>query len=400
MARPAYNFLYPASRPLQPAYWPGSCWQLTVGYQAGFKAHGYQADDSETHSISKRRVNPLAIYQNTQNIISAFSGTDAESPFGQIATYIALNNTGSFDGNLIARGHIHDAHSLMYAIHAYFPHDVSLGLFIPWYSLELSHVTWHAQQTVTAAEQQLINNLLGYAHTLGGLDLYDWKRSGCGDMLAQVRWQHDFAQRKPLLKNVLLQARGGISCPTGLKSDENRLIAFPFGNDGSWGIEMAGGLELTFGNHVKGGLDADFLYLIGNTRNRRIKIESAQTDLLLLNKTAVYRSFGLGQEYNIWLDINHIVGGLSLKLDYQYLKRNDDKFFIGAENFDPHVVNDAENLQEWTMHTFFYSLDYNLSVDRPCARFQPYVSLFGTWGFNGKRAIPMSSCGISFSASF
>ena len=96
----------------------------------------------------------------------------------------------------------------------------------------------------------------------------------------------DFPQCRALLNNVRVITRLGLVCPTGKREDEDRLLAFPFGNDGAWGLQFAGGIDLTFGYTLRGGIDVEFIYLFGNTRCRRIKTAPDQTDSSLFTASA------------------------------------------------------------------------------------------------------------------
>ena len=61
---------------------------------------------------------------------------------------------------------------------------------------------------------------------IGGLDISSWSKTGIGDLSLMVEWLRDFPQPKPLLKNVRLNLRGGISIPTGVKKDEDKFNLF------------------------------------------------------------------------------------------------------------------------------------------------------------------------------
>ena len=131
-------------------------------------------------------------------------------------------------------------------------------------------------------EAQLTEGLIKHIRDVSGLKLDGWKRTGIGDLVVQATIMRDFEQRKPFLNNVRVQGRLGIDFPTGKRADEDRLLAIPFGNDGAWGVQFAGGIDLTFCYTLRAGIDAEFLYLFGNTRCRRLRSAEHQTDLLFL----------------------------------------------------------------------------------------------------------------------
>ncbi|MBA3535641.1 MAG: hypothetical protein H0T84_03370, partial [Tatlockia sp.] len=239
------------------------------------------------------------------------------------------------------------------------------------------------------------------ARERGNLSLNGWKRQGIGDLVAQGTWKLDHPQAKPFLRCVSTQLRFGLSMPTGLKQDEDKILAFPFGNDGSWGLQIAGGLDLLFAHRLRGGLDAEFLYLFGNTRDRRIRAGNGQTDLLFFNKNCAFKEYGLGQQYNLYVEAFDLLGGLSVKLNYQYLKRNEDKLYVRNDGIDSvGLVNNAQSLQNWTAHSFIVGLNYNFC--QPCSPWpvEPYVSFWYKHGFNGKNALLANTIGASVTANF
>lgn len=210
----------------------------------------------------------------------------------------------------------------------------------------------------------------------------------------------DFPQQKPLLDNVRVQGRLGINFPTGKRADEDLLLAIPFGNDGAWGIQFAGGIDLTFCYTLRAGVDAEFLYLFGNTRCRRVRTFEHQTDLLLLNKAEVFREYGLTQQFNIYLESCNFWRGFSAKLNYQLLKRNDDRVDIASDRINSVPAQNAESLRDWTAHSLIFMGRYELWKDYPDARVLPSILGWFKWGFNGKRAILANTIGLQLSVAF
>src|SRR5690606_2717844 len=100
-----------------------------------------------------------------------------------------------------------------------------------YYTMELYNVHWRSTNANTTLESRLETSLIETVQEVAGLDVCGWKRSGIGDLLAQARWMADFPQAKPVVTNVRAQARLGLSFPTGKKQDEDKILAFPFGND-------------------------------------------------------------------------------------------------------------------------------------------------------------------------
>jgi len=393
------NIFRPTDKFLIPTKWPCTLFQATLAYENAFKIRGYQADDDELKTFAQRKVNVMQIYQCKQDAIAMLKNFSPNCSQGQLAELFSLNDDDGTQGIFTPCGDFKIPVNLMFGLRAHFTPTFSFGLFLPYYVMELSHVRW-TPDIISGFVPMTTEQLFSLAKTQGGLDLGGWRRQGIGDLYAQLTWAADFPQMRPLLRNVRPQVRFGVLCPTGKKQDEDKLLAFSFGTDGAWGAQIAGSLDLTFGNYIRGGLDAEFIYLFGNTRERRIKTDLAQTDLLFLTKLPAYKEFGLYQQYNIFLESYAFISNFTVKINYQHLKHNDDRLFVCSDRIDPLVINSAESLQEWTTNSFIFSLNYDPCAPNSTSWFKPYISAWYKLGLNGKRALVADTAGIALSLSW
>lgn len=401
---PPINLFRPSDRPLMPEYWPCTSTQWTAGFETSVKTKGFRDTFDECQLTDCRTdinscVNVLQIYQNNQNVLAAFKGFDSSSQIGKLSQLFNINDENGTQGIFVPTGNFKVPINLMFAARYCFNWGFILGFYLPFYSMELNNVRWRKQDCESSVEDQLEKDLIKLVCDISNLNISGWKRKGLGDFLTEMTWLGNFPQNKPLLSNVRVQTRFGVYAPTGKKQDEDKILAIPFGNDGSWGLQFGGGLDLTFGCLVRGGLDAEFLYLFGNTRCRRVKVDCNQTDLLFLTKLPAFREFGLGQQYNIYLETGW--GGISLKANYQYLKRNEDRISVFSDKVDPFIVNSAESLQDWTAHSAIFSVIYDAGRDFPDSHWgRPYISGWFKLGFNGKRAILLNTVGAIVTLNF
>jgi hypothetical protein len=393
------NIFKPTDKFLLPTRWPGTLFQATVAYENAFRIRGFQADDDDLRTFTERQSNILQIYQCKQNGIAMLKGFAPNCPTGQIAQSFATTDDDGTQGLFIPTGHFKIPVNLMFGLRTHITPTFTFGLFLPYYVMELSRVKWTPDNT-DIVNQMSVDQFLTLARTQGCLDLGGWRRQGIGDLRAQFSWMADFPQMRPLLRNVRPQIRLGVLFPTGKKQDEDKMLAFSFGTDGAWGAQIGGGLDLTFGNYFRGGLDAEFIYLFGNTRERRIKTDLAQTDLLFLTKLPAFKEFGLYQQFNLYIESYAFVPGFTFKIDYQHLKHNDDRLFVCSDRIDTLVVNSAESLQEWTTNSFIFALNYDPCGPYYTSWFKPYISLWYKLGLNGKRAFVADTAGIALSLSW
>jgi hypothetical protein len=399
------NIFRPFDINLMPEPWPGKCLQLTGFYEAGFNFHGFAPDENEESITFTRKMNPLQMFQDTQNSLAMFKGLDPESDLAQFAQQFNADDDDGVRGHLLPRARLRVPTNLIFSARYYLPCNINVSIHVPFIAMELCDVHFKDLTLDVRAEdrrvkQLLTDDLVDNLKRLAHLDITSWRRSGLGDILIMGQWLQDFPQLKPVLRNVRLNARVGLTLPTGLRRDEDRLLALPFGNDGSVGIVFGGGLDLLFGSYLRAGGDLLLLHLFGNFRNRRIKTDVAQTDLLLLTKVPTFKDFGWTQQFNLYVQAWQFYRGLSLKLDYEYIKHHEDRLWIFTNEFDARIANSAENLQESTLHGLIINASYDFQHDLCDPLIGPYISLFGKVGFNGKRAILGNTVGISLSLSF
>lgn len=387
----------------EPAF--GKKWQFTIGYEGGFNFRGYAQDENEEFDTFCRAMNVLQLYQIEQDALAMFKGFPQGSCLELFSQQFNVDDDDGRRGHLIPTGKLDVPANLMFSARYYAPYNINFTVFLPYYVIRLHDVCWQDLTDTVRAEDLrvrtlLTDNFVANVARLTGLQLTGWERSGIGDLTFMGQWLENFPQPKPLLKNVQLNVRVSISAPTGKKTDEDLLFAFPFGNDGGVAIIPAIGLDLRFGQCFRVGGDIQLMHIFDSIKERRIKTNLAQTDLLFAAKIKTLKEFGWTQEFNLYARLWQFYKGLSLRVDYQYIKHFDDKLWLYSENFDPIVANTAESLLESTMHGVILNATYDFNYDSSCVFGSPYINIFGKVGFNGKRAILGNTFGAIISFSF
>lgn len=396
------NFFRPHDILLQSPRRPGSLFQFDVAYEGAIKSRSFQAIEDAPGNESKMKLDSvLKLWQCQQDTLAALKDLNP----GQYNNFTELfreendnREYGHYDLFADLR-----FHNVMLFGHWHLPRNFSLGLYLPVMTMSLEHLSVQriANKVLpkTTDEDVLVPDLLGQVLKEGDLQWRNWRRTGLGDLEFLVEWAKDFPQARPLLKNVQPYFRIGMSFPTGKKSDQDLILAFPFGSDGGPGIIFGGGLKLWFSHNVCGVVDADFWHVFASTGNRRIRTNTAQTDLLFLQKLDLYQQVGFTQKFTLYLEHQRIVEGLSARIAYQYLKHLDDTLYLNSYVFSPRIANDAQSVQEWTAHNLVLSVKYDWWRDE-CTRYRPYLSFFYKLGFNGKRAVLCDSLGFTFGMNF
>lgn len=406
LSLPPINVLRPEDRPLFPEVWPCTRVQFSVGYEYLFDIRGFQ-DVYDTYDIQfsgdkEIAVNPLQIYQSHQNAIASLNGRlDYNDKAAQIAQFFNINDNNGLLGIYRPYGKFKVPVNLMLALRYHFNYGFALGAFLPYYEMELKDIEFINLSNNTSLEYYYQEHLINFVSQNTGISLKPWKRKGIGDLVMYGSWTLDFPQSKALLSNVRTNLRFGPSFPTGKKSNNDKILAIPFGNDGSYGLVVGGGIDLDFAYKIRGGIDVYLLYLFGDLRNRRVKTARAQTDLLFSKKVLAFREFGLYQQYNLYLEAFNINDTpFSFKINYQCQKQNDDKLYISDISINPKIANDAEYLQQWSTHSLLFMPSFDWGCYNPESRFIPSIIGWFKWGFNGKRALVGDSFGFMIHISF
>ncbi len=391
------NLVRPYQILLRPPKQPDSWLQLYSIGQFGFGDNAFGIDGNE--------VNPLQIYQCEQNALTMLNGFDSATKIGQKRIRVDADDD-CFRGQLTPCGDFNVDAALRFGARFFFDYHLSLALYLPYYKMKLNNVCWQdLTQNVSIQDVRtqcyLTNCLAENVCDLGGLDITGWERGGIGDTTISLEWINDYPQQKELLHNVTINGRLGMTVPTGLKTDEDKILAFPFGNDGAIGLVFAIGLDLYLGNYVKAGLDVQLMHLFGNNRCRRIKTDVRQTDLLLLQKADAFKDFGLTQQFSFYFELYNCLGGLSAEVAYQFYKRGEDILSLSSNEFSTDIANTAISLRGFTTHDAFFILNYDFAdhMDE-CSRWSPYVSAFVNIPFNGKRSIVAKTAGVVLGLNF
>jgi hypothetical protein len=343
-------------------------------------------------------ANPLRIWNTNQNTIKMLYGFPEDSAIGQLSSRIDADDD-DLRGRVLLDGCLTLKYNADFALRwRPFEHFI-IGAYLPIRRMQLSNVcfrdlTGNTQDQDLRVKDLLTNDLVANVFRLGGLCIGPWERSGLGDLTFLAEWVSDFPQAKPFLRNVRLDARLGLTLPTGLKTDEDLLFAVPFGNDGATGIIFAGGLQTFLGRYMRAGVDVELLSLFGNTRERRIKTNIDQSDLLLLEKTCVYKDWGLTQQFNLYVEFWQFLRGVTCKVDYQFTKHGDDQLSVCSNTFSTYIANTARNLEGWTAHHFIFKLGYDFGYDPSKEmRAKPYLALYAKVPVNGRQSALFTSFG-------
>jgi hypothetical protein len=391
------NTMWPYDTLIRPTFNNLHWWQAAFYAEGGFhNAKGYDNEGSVG--------NPLRIWNCQQNALAMLEGFPEDSAIGQLRSAL-LDSDNGIRGRFIVDGDLQLNFATAFAANLYFASDWRIGLYLPVYKMTLKDVNFIDQTPNIDNLDKLVHSLLtdnfaANVQQLGCLDIGGWERTGVGDLTLLIEWFRDFKQNKPFLKMVRVNWRWGIGFPTGLRENENLTFAVPFGYDGAVSMPFGLGLDLTLGSHFKGGIDVQLTQIFGHTRTRRIKTDLQQTELLLLEKTNVFKDSGLVQRFNLYVELYNFLKGLSFSIGYQYLKQGDADYALATQQFSSNIANTSPRLENFTMHHLIPKFIYDFGYHYPDARTRPELGLYMRLPFNGKNVALIPTIGAVASIDF
>jgi hypothetical protein len=391
------NTLWPYDTLIRPTCTNKYRFQLAGYVETGVhNAVGYNNDGEH--------VNALRIWNCQQNSIAMLEGFERDTDKAQLRAAL-LDSDNGIRGRFLFDGNLKLNYNISFAARFFFANDWSLGIYLPFYRMQLKDVTIqdltpNLDNDDKLVKQLLTNDFAAHVKELGDLCLGDWTRQGPGDLAFIIDWFRDFYQNKPFLKCVRVNWRWGITMPTGVRENTDLIFAVPFGYDGAFAMPFGLGLDLTLGSHFKTGVDVQLTQIFGNQRNWRIKTQINQTELLLLQKAHGYKDYGLVQRFNLYVELYQIIKGLSLTAGYQFLKQGDTTLSLTNQEFSSAVANTSRQLDEFTMHHGIFKATYDFGVHRVDPRVRPEWSIYARIPFNGRNSALIPVVGTVFSVDF
>ena len=354
------------------------------------------------------KVNVMQIWQANQNSLAMLKGFSDTTAIGQLRNLLDTHgaNDDGVRGRFVPEGDFNWADCAL-AFRYNFANNFSILAHVPLCFAKLGNVTWKNQtKSLTAGDlklkDKLTDDFASNLKTLGkGLEIDGWDRYGFGDIDFVVMWNSHFLQAKPWLKDVELRTKLGLTIPTGVKKDEDKALSVPFGNDGSVGLLFGGAINLRWFKNLKGGVRAEFMNVFSNTRERRIKTNNSQTDLLLLEKVNAQKSYGFTQHFTLHLGLFRIFKGLSFQVSYDHWRHNDDSLVLLGNSCSTTIANTAKSLGEWSSNTVQFNLNYDFSVHQAeDATLKPMISVFYRAPIKARSAIVGHFVGAQISVKF
>jgi len=353
-------------------------------------------------------VNALQVYDAQQDMLGLFQGFGNSSDFNQLVNQLAGGSGGGVNNGqngLFTPAGVFSGEQYAFYGSYRFHHNCYFKFSLPVYNIALSNVTWtYTGNNDTfagqAIESKLVESFMNDAQNLFGLSLGDWKRSGLGDIACLLDYIGDYPQGRPLLRNVRVLCRLGLTFPTGEVVDENVVMSMPFGCDGSVSMPFGLGLDVNLGRYFQCGWRGQFRYIWGNEKLRRVPTFATQTTLLFPSVMETQKNFGVTQTFDLYMQLYNLFGGLSFKVAYEHFKKSQDSVAVRMPGFNYELLNTDRSLEEVTTHNVICLLSFDSAFLKKYDKIHPQFGVYVNIPFNGSFATLASTVGAQLSLDF
>ncbi len=389
-------FLRPYDYMFFPRKWPEQRASLLNMGAAGFSPHAYNALGD--------KVNAFQMWNPTQDALAMLKGFPLTTVQGQTAQAITFDGDNGIRGNFLVTGNFEIPLSYAGAFRYNITPDWTVAAFLPAHVVSASHISWIDLTPSTTADDILIKQLItnNFAANVAlwgdGLSLESWSKAGVGDFSCAICWSKEFKQYKQYIKTAVPRASFGLSFPTGVQADSDKPLSMAFGFDGAYAAIFDIGLYINFSHWLDVGFNCEFIQAFMHTKQRRIKIDVNQTELLLLTKTAVTKDLGLIQRFNLFAEA-HFNDALSLRFLYNYIRHSASTLYVVSNEYSSLIANTAPSVDQWTAHSIIFQLRMDTATEED-QRYKPQMFVFWKHPFNGKRSVAMNYIGAGLELTF
>lgn len=162
-------------------------------------------------------VSFLQIWNKDQSALTMLRGFDPDTEVGKLAALFTPQNDDGIRGHILPRGDLSVVDAGVMS-KFYLPQDFFISFYLPIYSMKFTNLELIDQtQSISPLDFKvkdlLTDNFASVVKSLGGPIIEPWQKTGIGDLVGVLQWTKNFAQSKPMLKNVRINARVGGTFP-------------------------------------------------------------------------------------------------------------------------------------------------------------------------------------------
>lgn len=343
---------------------------------------------------SKTTVNALNIYGN-QEISRLMNGTI--TPTGMTTAQEIVDNAFRAAGNpgpavagdsLIAFDGKFSSFDFSLCATQNFTYGFFGRLVVPVTQRNVKEVA--ISNTVASASRQTdatwvaqLNNL---ATTLApyNLTFADEKSTDIGDVELHLGWTYN-ENSSQLFDFLDATIQVGISTGSGKKKDENKVFSLPAGYDGHVGIPVSFDCGVGFYEWINISGHVGGTFFVKKTKTMRMKTSASQNGFIQLGLGEAKRDLGNLFDVGVCLKADHIAGGLSVAVGYNYTAQKATTLTpTDTVNFSAATASSNEKLQSWNVHAIHACAEYDFSKEGHT--YHPTLGVHYNRSVAGKRA--------------
>lgn len=347
---------------------------------------------------SKNKTDVLNIYglHNMHRLAEGVQGLDPTNVDDAILiNLMALPNNGDF-GKLEFTGKFKSL-SVDVNLTQNFCNGFFAQLNIPVHRLEVTSVGFNDKSPSTglpnssSAEWTQFKARFDNILSRHGLSKGNTKETSVGDVTILGGWTYN-NDTVNWLDFFDVTIKAGLSVPTARERKTSEAFSIPAGYNGHVGVpvsfDMALGLYdwFTWGAHVGG------QFFLKKDGNFRMKTHADQNGFIKLARGKAREDLGNLWDIGTFLKADHIAGGFSLMVGYNYSAQEDTTLDVEDTTvFTNSIVNGDELLKKWRMHTVNVAAEYDFAQEGQS--WNPKIGIFYNHPIAGKRIFNTNTIG-------
>jgi hypothetical protein len=369
--------------------------QCGVRAEYGFDFRGYPVDmkDSVLKGYNCRTTksncaqyidlyeSDFASFMGGQEIDFAGQYAQRGTPYGgQTASQLL-----AFDGQL-------GVSSLTLNFEYWIAKYIKIGYYAPFYRINLQTLTHVVNERQKTFESALLQDIFS-VYQSAAYQVTPYSLTGFGDSECIVSWQRYFYENRDFISGIFASLRAGLYLPSPYQSCDymDTFLKIPLGYDCAWGIPFGGALEIDINKYGGAGISADCIAFFGKIRDRFVRTDMRQTDLLTLEKVSSFVQPGFKESFSVYAVGHNLEKTVSGTLAYQYNKQNESDIFLCGGNYASLISQSSNLLENWTNHNLVFLCEGAAIYPSVEVGYSAFVKL----GLTGCRSIVANTCGIT-----
>jgi len=223
-----------------------------------------------------------------------------------------------------------------------------------------------------------------------GMTKGNTSETSIGDVELYLGWSYN-NDTSDALDFLDVTIKAGATIPSAKRKDVDKAFSIASGYQHA-GIPVSFDMALGVFEWVTWGAHASGCFFFKQTDEFRMKTYSGQNGFIKLAKGAARRDLGNAWDIGTFLKADHIAGGLSVMVGYNYSSQEDSTLTPSdTTTFNVTTVNSDDMLKKWRMHTVNVMAEYDFAKEDK--KLNPKVGIFYNHPVGGKRIFNTNTIG-------